>query len=106
MWPSADPGSGASFTAWGLNRLPATQRYQRRDRKWKRYEKQQPGHRVQIDVKFIEPLARQIHRDLRGPEVVGAPQMDDLLDDLRVGGMRTRLGPPRPIPQAVSPSAQ
>jgi transposase InsO family protein len=41
----------------GLNRLPASQRYQRRDRKWKRYEKQQPGHRVQIDVKFIEPLA-------------------------------------------------
>jgi transposase len=40
----------------GLNRLPASQRYQRRDRKWKRYEKQQPGHRVQIDVKFIEPL--------------------------------------------------
>jgi transposase InsO family protein len=41
----------------GLNRLPASQRYQRRDRKWKRHEKQQPGHRVQIDVKFIEPLA-------------------------------------------------
>src|SRR5689334_20139414 len=41
----------------GLNRLPASQRYQRRDRKWKRYEKQQPGHRVQIDVKFTEPLA-------------------------------------------------
>jgi hypothetical protein len=40
----------------GLNRLPASQRYQRRDRKWKRYEKQQPGHRVQIDVKFVEPL--------------------------------------------------
>ncbi|MCA1702277.1 MAG: hypothetical protein LC808_02995 [Actinobacteria bacterium] len=39
----------------GLNRLPASQRYQRRDRKWKGYEKQQPGHRVQIDVKFIEP---------------------------------------------------
>ena len=40
----------------GLNRLPASPRYQQRDRKWKRYEKQQPGHRVQIDVKFIEPL--------------------------------------------------
>ncbi len=39
-----------------INRLPASQRYQRRDRKWKRYEKQQPGHRVQIDVKFVEPL--------------------------------------------------
>jgi transposase InsO family protein len=39
-----------------LNRLPASQRYQRHDRRWKRYEKQLPGHRVQIDVKFIEPL--------------------------------------------------
>jgi hypothetical protein len=27
--------------------------------------------------------------------------MNDLLDDLSVGGMRTRLGPPRPIPQPV-----
>jgi hypothetical protein len=39
-----------------LNRLPASQRYQRRDRRWKRYEKPLPGHRVQIDVKFIQPL--------------------------------------------------
>jgi hypothetical protein len=28
----------------------------RKDRRFKRYEKQQPGHRVQSDVKFIEPL--------------------------------------------------
>src|ERR671927_178595 len=41
----------------GLNRLPASQRYQRHDRRWKRYEKPLPGHRVQIDVKFIGPLA-------------------------------------------------
>ncbi|SDH65400.1 DDE-type integrase/transposase/recombinase [Pseudonocardia oroxyli] len=40
----------------GLYRLPASQRYQRHDRRWKRYEKAQPGHRVQIDVKFIEAL--------------------------------------------------
>ena len=26
------------------------------DKRWKRYENQLPGHRVQIDVKFIEPL--------------------------------------------------
>jgi transposase InsO family protein len=39
-----------------LNRLPSSQRYKRHDRRWKRYEKQQPGHRVQIDVKFIAPL--------------------------------------------------
>ena len=40
-----------------MNRLPASQRYKRHDRRWKRYEKQLPGHRVQIDVKFIEPIA-------------------------------------------------
>ncbi|GAA1821453.1 IS481 family transposase [Planosporangium flavigriseum] len=39
-----------------LNRLPASQRYKRHDKRWKRYEKQLPGHRVQIDVKFIEPI--------------------------------------------------
>jgi transposase InsO family protein/transposase-like protein len=49
-----------------LNRLPASQRYQRyqrHDKRWKRYEKPLPGHRVQIDVKFIEPLpgARKKH---------------------------------------------
>jgi transposase InsO family protein len=40
-----------------LNRLPASQRYKRHDRRWKRYEQPLPGHRVQIDVKFIQPLA-------------------------------------------------
>jgi transposase InsO family protein len=39
-----------------LNRLPASQRYKRHHRRWKRYEKQLPGHRVQIDVKFIQPI--------------------------------------------------
>src|SRR5215208_7050712 len=36
-----------------LNRLPASQRHKRHDRRWKRYEKPLPGHRVQLDVKFI-----------------------------------------------------
>lgn len=40
-----------------MNRLPASQRYKRHNQRWKRYEKQQPGHRVQVDVKFIEPIA-------------------------------------------------
>jgi len=39
-----------------LNRLPASQRSKRHDRRWKRYEKPLPGHRVQLDVKFIGPL--------------------------------------------------
>ena len=40
-----------------LNRLPANQRHKTHDRRWKRYEKPLPGHQVQIDVKFIEPVA-------------------------------------------------
>ena len=39
-----------------MSRLPASQRYRRHRDRWKRYEKPQPGHRVQIDVKFIAPL--------------------------------------------------
>ena len=43
----------------GLNRLPASQRYQRHSIRWKRYEKQRPGHQLQVDVKFIEPLGQK-----------------------------------------------
>lgn len=39
-----------------LNRLPASQRYKRLDKRWQRYEKQLPGHQVQLDVKFVQPL--------------------------------------------------
>ena len=39
-----------------MNRLPSSQRYKRLDKRWQRYEIQQPGHRVQIDVKFVAPL--------------------------------------------------
>ena len=42
----------------GLNRLPASQRSQRRALRWKRYEKQRPGHQLQVDIKFIEPLGQ------------------------------------------------
>jgi hypothetical protein len=42
---------GRRFTS-----LPASQRYRRHVDRWKRYEKPQPGHRVQIDVKFVAPL--------------------------------------------------
>jgi transposase InsO family protein len=40
----------------GISRLPTSQRYRRHTERWKRYEKPLPGHRVQIDVKFIAPL--------------------------------------------------
>ena len=39
----------------GMSRLPASQRYKRHKDRFKRYEKQLPGQRVQVDVKFIQP---------------------------------------------------
>jgi hypothetical protein len=49
-----------------LNRLPASQRHKRHDRKWKRYEKPMPGHAVQVDVKFIAPLSSPSRKKYRG----------------------------------------
>jgi transposase len=40
----------------GMSRLPASQRYKRHVDRWKRYEKPLPGHRLQVDVKFVAPL--------------------------------------------------
>jgi transposase InsO family protein len=41
-----------------MNRLPASQRYVRHKKRWTRYEKPLPGHQVQVDVKFIEPIGQ------------------------------------------------
>jgi transposase len=62
-----------------LNRLPASQRHRRHDRRWQRYEKPLPGHRVQLDVKFIQPLpgapkgqaVLPVHRDRRRHPAAG-----------------------------------
>ena len=62
------PGQDQPVRVWrilhkaGVNRLPASQRYKRRETRWKRYEKQRPGHQLQVDVKFIEPSARRAAR--------------------------------------------
>ena len=40
----------------GMNRLPANQKYRRPHQRWQRYEKPQPGHRLQVDVKFLERI--------------------------------------------------
>ena len=41
----------------GMNRLPANQKRKGAGRAWHRYEKPQPGHRLQLDVKFLERIA-------------------------------------------------
>lgn len=40
----------------GMGRLPANQKHQPHRKRWKRYEKAQPGHRLQMDVKFLERI--------------------------------------------------
>jgi transposase InsO family protein len=41
----------------GMGRLPVNQKHQRHGKRWQRYEKPQPGHRLQLDVKFLERIA-------------------------------------------------
>jgi transposase InsO family protein len=40
----------------GMNRLPANQKYRAHKKRWQRYQKPQPGHRLQLDVKFLERI--------------------------------------------------
>ena len=42
--------------AHGMNRLPANQKHRPHKQRWRRYEKAQPGHRLQLDVKFLERI--------------------------------------------------
>jgi transposase-like protein len=39
-----------------MGRLPVNQRYKRRQKRWKRYDKPMPGHRIKVDVKFLERI--------------------------------------------------
>ena len=45
------------LTRHGMPRLPANQKHQSHRKRWQRYEKPQPGHRLQLDVKFLERIA-------------------------------------------------
>jgi transposase InsO family protein len=40
----------------GLNRLPSNQKHRPHAKRWQRYEKPLPGHRLQVDVKFLERI--------------------------------------------------
>jgi transposase-like protein len=39
-----------------MGRLPANQKHPPHRKRWKRYEKAQPGHRLPMDVKFLERI--------------------------------------------------
>jgi transposase-like protein len=55
------------LTRHGMNRLPANQKHQLHGKRWQRYEKPQPGHRLQVDVKFLERI-RSLRRPMAMPE--------------------------------------
>ncbi|HXU70731.1 MAG TPA: IS481 family transposase [Polyangia bacterium] len=40
----------------GMGKLPANQKHVKHAKRWKRYEKPTPGHRLQMDVKFLERI--------------------------------------------------
>jgi transposase InsO family protein len=40
----------------GMGRLPANQKHRPHGQRWQRYEKPRPGHRLQMDVKFLERI--------------------------------------------------
>jgi transposase InsO family protein len=44
------------LTRHGMPRLPANQKHHAHGKRWQRYEKPQPGHRLQVDVKFLERI--------------------------------------------------
>ena len=44
------------LTRHGMQRLPANQKHQPHRKRWQRYEKPQPAHRLQMDVKFLERI--------------------------------------------------
>lgn len=46
----------------GMNRLPANQRYQPHYKRYKHYQKPRPGHHLQVDVKFLQPIPGVAHR--------------------------------------------
>jgi hypothetical protein len=44
------------LTRHGMPRLPANQKHRPHGKRWQRYEKPRPGHRLQLDVKFLERI--------------------------------------------------
>lgn len=46
----------------GVSRLPSNMRHRRRQERFQRYEKPLPGHQLQVDVKFLAPVAGRPRR--------------------------------------------
>jgi transposase len=59
-----------------LNRLPAAQKHKTHQKRWKRYEKPQPGHAIQMDVKFITLLVAPGNASTSSPPSTSAPDCE------------------------------
>jgi len=73
----------------GMGRRPANQKRKPLGRAWQRYEKPQPGHRLQLDVKFLERIAGS--RKVTAVDVVDARCQRQQCDDARADA---RSAPP------------
>ena len=56
----------------GVNRLPGSRKL-RHKAQWQRYEKPQPGHRLQLDVKFLERIPAPGSASSSSPRSMIAP---------------------------------
>ena len=87
---------------YGMNRLPANQKRRPTGRPWHRYEKPQPGHRLQLDVKFLERIAGSqkaplsVHRHRRLHAHSGAQDLRCLQPKVS-HQLRGRGHPPAPL---------
>ena len=57
----------------GVGRLPGNQKHRPHGRRWQRYEKPQPGHRLQVDVKFLERIPGSRSGSTSSPRSTTAP---------------------------------
>lgn len=64
-----------------INRLPQNLRYQTHEVRWKRYEKPEPGHRIQVDVKFLERIKGPAYIKPRQPRLNGKVERSHKIDE-------------------------
>jgi transposase len=92
------------LTRHGMPRLPANQKYQPHGKRWQRYEKPQPGHRLQLDVKFLERIAGTRRRCIRSPRSMTARGFASSRFTMRVTNgppsCHRRGAPPPAVPSA------
>jgi transposase len=87
----------------GMNRLPANQKYRRHAHRWTRYEKAQPGHRLQVDVKFLERIPGLMAKPNAATWIKAVPR--DGARRMHVADVVTCVFPP-PLPSSANPPAR